>query len=316
MSFAGARTAAAPLMDTLLYLVARVLVALIQALPLRWVAQIGRLGGRIGYVLDGRHRRVAIRNLTRCFPEKPAAEIRAIAKENYRRIGESFGCGVKTAGMSFEQLRLHVEFAVEPDWLVPPGVTPRRRVVAIGHFGNFELYARFGQFCPGYACATTYRGLRQPALDGLLKKLRSNSGCQFFERRSEADRLKAYMSQPGVILGLLCDQNGGPKGLQFPFLGHYASTSPAVALFALRYQCPLHAAICFRTGPGRWRIEAGPEIPTREHGQPRSTEAIMREVNAAFERAILRDPANWFWVHNRWKNGITPPVAQATNEAR
>jgi len=24
-------------------------------------------------------------------------------------------------------------------------------------------------------------------------------------------------------------------------------------------------------------------------------------VNRAYETAIRRDPANWFWVHNRWK---------------
>jgi lauroyl/myristoyl acyltransferase len=27
----------------------------------------------------------------------------------------------------------------------------------------------------------------------------------------------------------------------------------------------------------------------------------MRDVNSAFEKAVRRDPANWFWVHNRWK---------------
>jgi KDO2-lipid IV(A) lauroyltransferase len=27
----------------------------------------------------------------------------------------------------------------------------------------------------------------------------------------------------------------------------------------------------------------------------------MRDVNLAFEAAVRRDPANWFWVHNRWK---------------
>ena len=27
----------------------------------------------------------------------------------------------------------------------------------------------------------------------------------------------------------------------------------------------------------------------------------MLDVNRAFEAAIRRDPANWFWVHNRWK---------------
>jgi KDO2-lipid IV(A) lauroyltransferase len=51
----------------------------------------------------------------------------------------------------------------------------------------------------------------------------------------------------------------------------------------------------------RWRIEASAEIPVRENGEARSTEAIMLEVNQAFEAAVRRDPANWFWVHNRWK---------------
>jgi lauroyl/myristoyl acyltransferase len=27
----------------------------------------------------------------------------------------------------------------------------------------------------------------------------------------------------------------------------------------------------------------------------------MRDVNHAFEIAVRRDPANWFWVHRRWK---------------
>jgi len=298
-------------MDTLLYYVARSLIALVQALPLRVAARVGRAGGALGYMLDGRHRRVALKNLTRSFPEKTAAEVRALAKENFRRIGESYACGIHTAGMSFEELKPHIEFSVPPEFIPAPGATPPSRVVAIGHFGNFELYARFGQLCPGYQCATTYRGLRQASLNRLLQSLREKSGCLFFERRFDADKLKAAMNQPGMILGLLCDQNGGGrKALQIPFLGHNAATSPAVALFALRYHCPLYTGICYRTGLAQWRIEAGPEIPTHANGKTRSTEAIMRDVNAAFEQAVRRDPANWFWVHNRWKRGIPTPTTE------
>ena len=31
----------------------------------------------------------------------------------------------------------------------------------------------------------------------------------------------------------------------------------------------------------------------------------MRDVNRAFETAVRRDPANWFWVHRRWKAAET-----------
>ena len=27
----------------------------------------------------------------------------------------------------------------------------------------------------------------------------------------------------------------------------------------------------------------------------------MRDVIRALETAVRRDPANWFWVHSRWK---------------
>src|SRR5690349_4701681 len=98
-----------------LYLLARAVVALLQALPLPVVARLGRAGGALAWWLDARHRRVAVRNLTMCFGrEKSAAEIQALARENFRRIGENYTCAIKTAAMTFEQLKPHVEFVDEP----------------------------------------------------------------------------------------------------------------------------------------------------------------------------------------------------------
>ena len=206
--------------------------------------------------------------------------------------------------MTPEALSRYVEFTGNPQILSPPAdATPPSIVVAIGHFGNFELYARFGQFCPAFQCATTYRGLRQPSLDRLLQSLRERSGCLYFERRRDGAALRAAMNRPGLLLGLLADQHAGDRGLRLPFLGHDCSTSTAPAVFALRYNCALHAAACYRVGPGRWRIEAGPPIPTYQENRPRPVADIMRDVNQAFEAAVRRDPANWFWVHNRWKPG-------------
>jgi len=283
-------------MDTLLYPVARLLIALLQALPLTLVARIGRAVGALVYRLDARHRRVALQNLEMCFGNKKSPEeIRALARENFRRVGENFACAIKTSAMSWNELRPHVEF-VGTDRLLPP----RRVVAAIGHFGNFELYARFGQFLPGYQCATTYRALNQPALNRLMQKLRERSGCLFFERRADGPLLRAAMNRQGIILGLLADQS--MNGLRGPFLGHDCSTTLAPAVFALRYHCALHTGICYRTGLAQWRIEVGPEIPTHENGAPRPTGVIMRDVNRILEDAVRRDPANWFWVHRRWKD--------------
>jgi KDO2-lipid IV(A) lauroyltransferase len=288
-------------MDSLIYALARAFVAVIQALPLRAVAGFGRRIGGAAFHLSGRYRRVTLQNLTMCFGgEKSPAEIRDLARENFRRLGENYLCAIKTAAMTPAQLRPHVEFVGVERLPHKTGDTPLPNVVlAIGHFGNFELYARFHDDHPDYQCATTYRALKQAALNRLMQSLRRHSGCLFFERRTDGPLLRAAMGRGGIILGLLADQSS--KGLRAPFLGHDCDTGLAPAVLALRYQTDLYTAFCFRIASAQWRLELGDKIATHAHGRARPSEDIMRDVNRSFENAIRRDPANWFWVHRRWK---------------
>jgi KDO2-lipid IV(A) lauroyltransferase len=285
-------------MDDVIYIFARGIVAFLQSLPLTLVARVGRATGALAYWIDARHRRVALENLTMCFRnEKSPEEIRAIAKENYRRIGETYCCAIKTSAMTFEQLRPHAEY-VGAERLLPP----RRVVNAGGHFGNFELYSRFKDLVPTYQCAATYRALNNSALNRVMKILRDRSDVRLFERRTEGGKLRAFMRQPACIVSFQIDQHGGEKGLRLPFLGHDCSTNSSPAIFALRYDCELYAGACFRVGLAKWRLELGEKIPTRdENGNPRTVEDIMRDVLRIQENHVRRDPANWFWVHKRWK---------------
>jgi KDO2-lipid IV(A) lauroyltransferase len=289
-------------MNTLIYLVARGVIAVVQMLPLRLVARLGRGLGMMAYLLSARYRRVTTENLTLVFGrEKSAAEISGIARENFRRLGENYLSAVKTASMNAKQILPHVEFTGLEN--LPLRIAPAigcNAVVAIGHFGNFELFARLHEVFPGYRTATTYRALNQPGLNRVLQSLREKSNCLFFERRTGGRALREAMSRPGIVLGLLSDQStSGMRGL---FLGHECNTGLAPAVFALRYQAELSTAICYRVGLAKWRLDFGKKIPTHENGHPRATEDIMREVNVALETAVRRDPANWFWVHRRWKN--------------
>src|SRR5260221_375835 len=181
-------------MDFLLYGIARALVKFFQMLPLRVVAVIGRMGGGLAYGVDARHRGVAIDNLTQCFgPEKSAMEIKALARENFKRLGETYCCAIKTAGMAWPELAPHLEFSgleklrAGPEErgerrsvgasedvktlersdapTLPRPQAPPNRVIAVGHFGNFELYSRPNNLLPEFQIATTYRALKQPALN-------------------------------------------------------------------------------------------------------------------------------------------------------
>jgi KDO2-lipid IV(A) lauroyltransferase len=109
------------------------------------------------------------------------------------------------------------------------------------------------------------------------------------------------MAQGPTVLGFFADQHAGRGGARLPFLGRECSTSLAPAVFALRYRAPLYTAVCYRTGLAQWRVEVGEQIPIEGPEGRRSSSDIMRDVNAALEVGVRRDPANWFWVHNRWK---------------
>jgi KDO2-lipid IV(A) lauroyltransferase len=290
-------------MNAISYWFGRAVLGFIQLLPLTFVARFGRCLGALAWLLAGRHRRLAIDNLTQAFRgEKSPEEIRAVARETFRRIGENFLCAVKTSTMSIGKLLPHLELGADnPLPEKQDGVPLPNFVFAIGHFGNFEIYARFKSLRPDYQLATTYRGLKQPGLNRLLQEMRNRSGALYFERRFEGAELRAAMNRGGLLLGLLGDQSS--KGLRGPFFGRDCHTGLAPAVLALRYDCELYTVFCFRIALAKWRLELGDKIQTHENGHARTSEDIMRDVNRSYEKAIRRDPANWFcWVHRRWKN--------------
>ena len=149
----------------------------------------------------------------------------------------------------------------------------------------------------------------------MLQSLRKKSGCHYFERRTEVAALKAWMAPTGRIIGFLSDQHAGRSGVRGLFFGRECATTAAPVVFALRYKLPLAVAICYRTELARWHIEFSAEIPTMNNGQARSIEAITADINREFEAAIRKDPANWFWVHNRWKPDKLPPARTGRPDA-
>jgi lauroyl/myristoyl acyltransferase len=289
-------------MQRILYWIAHATVALLQALPLKIVALLGRSGGAIAWIFDKRHRMVMLENLRNCFPDKSEKELRGIARENMLRIGENYAAAVKTAILPINRILKICEVSgLEKFGPFDTAGSPKNCIVAIGHFGNFELNANLGKLIRGLRPATTYRGLRQPLINELLQDLREQSGCLFFERRTQSKELIEALGNGGLLLGLLSDQHAGRSGVKVPFFGRECSTTAAPAVFALRYNAPLYTAICYRTALGQWKVEVGNPIPTRLNGETRTTEEITADINAAFEAAVRKDPANWFWVHKRWK---------------
>jgi lauroyl/myristoyl acyltransferase len=263
------------------------------------------------YYVDARHRRVASKNLALSFGEtKTSTEISQIVHENFRRIGENFCCAIKITSIDDVGLRQILEISKSQTAASDEAFTSRNVVFASGHFGSFDLFSRVAPHFHPYRHATTYRGLRQQALEELLCSLRGRFGLLQFERRRDTELLKKELNAGGLMLILFADQSDRRNGLELPFLGRLAFTNRAPAIIAARYDCSVFAPICYRVALGKYRIEIGEPIPLHDSsGCRRSCEAITRDINTAHETAIRRDPANWFWVHNRWKQNPAKALA-------
>ena len=82
-----------------------------------------------------------------------------------------------------------------------------------------------------------------------------------------------------------------------PFFNRLCSTSPLPATLAIRANAAVIPSAVYTSGFARWRVVVEEEIPY----DPANPERLTADINAVLERQVRQSPADWFWVHNRWK---------------
>ena len=85
----------------------------------------------------------------------------------------------------------------------------------------------------------------------------------------------------------------------------------------LVFACPDEAPACMSQAGkslGATKLVFG---NVKQAGNDYQVTLKMLDVNRAFEVAVRRDPANWFWVHDRWKPPVRSPesTVQAASTA-
>jgi len=170
-----------------------------------------------------------------------------------------------------------------------------RLILVTGHLGNFELMgARLAQEFPLWVIARP----QSPAMWGLIKGIREKVGMRVLDKiGSLKDALKVLRN--GGVLGLLADQHAGEGqgSLLLPFMGRLASVFKTPALLAARTQSPLVFGYDVRLPDGHHKVTLLPPRLISEGEVVEATVWFCQEL----ERAILKAPTQWWWLHDRWK---------------
>ena len=234
-------------------------------------------------------------NLSAAFgKEKSPSEIRWLTFRHFTTLGANGICSFKVAVLPQKAVLRIAPF--ENSEVVQRNILRGRGVVlAISHMGSWELYAQAAFQRPETRFGTVYQALRNPYLDELINRDR-RKGVEIFDRKKGFKAAIALLRRPGCT-AVLVDQSAGNGGIWMPLFNRMCSTSPLAAALAIRTDSAVVPAAIFTAGFARWRIVYEEEIPY-DRSNP---EQLTADINAALERQIRQSPADWFWVHNRWK---------------
>ncbi|HEX6985726.1 MAG TPA: lipid A biosynthesis acyltransferase, partial [Planctomycetaceae bacterium] len=298
---------ARPFRHRLEYFAFRLVVCVVAALPLRTSVRLAEgLAFLFARVLPQKVVRghVARENLRLAFPQRSDAEIEALVLGMWRHLFRMVVEIVQLPRKVGRDNMADVFTFRNRDETVRALCSGRPVLILGGHFGNWEVgNVAFGAF--GFPVNGVARDLDNPYLHDWFLRIRRKSGGRLISKRGGGTEMTEVLARRG-LLGLLCDQDAGDRGLFVPFFGRDASTFKSIALLAMEYRALVVVGYSLRLPDdfreAHWvRYEIGCEeiIDPDECG---GVDEITRRYTAALERAIRRAPEQYFWVHRRWKS--------------
>ncbi len=271
--------------------------------PLPALRILGHVLGCLLWAVVPNRRRVVQTNLRLCFPLKSETEVRALARAHFVQFAQSL---------------------LDRAWLWhAPLATVATRLKWVGTDKALQQLAQEG---PKIVFAPHFVGLDA---GGLALTLKASKPVSFIfvpqhnkvmdawvsQGRQRTGNVKPYFRHEGVkhimsglrlgeMLHLSPDMDFGPEESIFvSFMGVPAATVPSLSRFARLGRAPVMSLVTRMTPQGYEMdvSECWQDFPTAD------VQADTQRMNDALAKAIEGSPAQYYWVHKRFK---TRPVGE------
>lgn len=273
------------------------LLRAIYRLPLGVQAAIGQGLGKLLHALAGSRRRIALRNLALCFPHLDAAERERLVREHFGWLGRSLLERGLLWYAPVERLRtlIHVEGDVTLAerserpvmWLVP-------------HFVGLDVAGVATQLFQKQKVGSIYQAQSNPVWDAEIRKgrLRFNQGEVF--ARSERALPLVRAIRRGWAFFNLPDMDFGIQDAAFvPFFDVPAATLLAPSKMARSLNMVVQPVVAEMLPGGQgYKVKF---LPAWEDWPTEDAQADAARMNRWIEEQIRHCPAQYLWVHKRFK---------------
>ena len=279
---------------------ARILLALLwllHCLPLGVQAVLGRGLGGLLFAAAGARRRIALRNITLCFPEQTPAQHEALAREHFRWLGRS----ILERGLLWYASPARLKRLIHVEGDVTLAERSERPVMwLVPHFMALDVAGAATQLFQQRKVGSIYQRQSDAVMDAAMRRGRLRFGnAEIFPRSDSAKPLLRAIRR-GEAFFNLPDMDFGERDAAFvPFFGVPAATLLAPSRMARAMNMVVQPVVA-ETLPGGQGylvrfLEPWPDFPSDD---ALADTALM---NRWIETEIHRNPAQYLWVHKRFK---------------
>jgi Kdo2-lipid IVA lauroyltransferase/acyltransferase len=237
-------------------------------------------------------------NLSRSFPDKDRAGITALARQVYRNYTDVAVEMLRSLRMTERELLDRVRFEGD-DQLENELRADRPVLVTLAHHCNLEWMLLAACLRFDHPLEAVYRPLSSPGMEAVMTKAYTRFGGRLIDDRSVIKSIMARRAEPRIVT-LAADQAPNFKDEIYwtGFLNQETGFFLSPEVIARFTGYPVYFAGMRRDRPGHYTVSfkkiAEPPYKGRER-------VVMPAYVRAVEEQILAAPADWLWMHRRWK---------------
>lgn len=288
--------------DFALYAACRLVVMLLHCLPVWANLQIARFLGTLLFMVDAKHRNRGMHNLRHAFPEFSESQCRDLARRSMQHLVMlAVEVTFTTELIRLNTWRKHVELVRFNEVLELLVRNRTGMILLTGHYGNWEVLGYLlGTL--GFETTSVARPLDNPYLNQWLLGVRERQGQRIIAKKGATTEVVPMIESRGAV-GFIADQNAGSKGIFVDFFGRKASTYKSIGLLAMEFKVPVVVGYARRTDRP-FHFEVGVQDVIHPHDWEQQDDPlryITQRYTAALEEVVRIDPAQYLWMHRRWK---------------
>ncbi len=260
-----------------------------------------RLAGKIAVFIGKKIKvnELASKNLSLALPEISEENRSKIIDEMWNNLGRIIGEFSHVCKKNPQEILKLVDLDVDSiEVLNKLKESKKGAIVFSAHIGNWEIGPKI-LMALGFKVNVVYRPLNNPFVEEMTAKLRN---VNLIEKGNSGSRKIIEALKNNELVLILADQRIG-EGEKIKFFYDDALTTTSIARLALKYDVEIIPARVIRNNlKNNFFIEIQkPLVFKKSLNLNSDILALTLTINQIIEKWIRSYPAQWFWVHDRWK---------------